>query len=337
VNHGVKNITANVKLTNDPGDTVAAYLISPDGDTLGYGQNNLTGPGTAITAYTLHPVQGIWTLIVEFSEPIVGDEISQRFTGDIEFNDVQAFAPALPHSPSDSLTAGAPVTVPVTVTNTGAATEGIFIDPRLDATSDVELEAVYPNTVGLPMTSYFPTWMVPSETSSVSISQSSSLPAMFDWGPYAGDPDLPSANLGSGPLCSTTESSSYSPSGGTVTQGLWSAAPTECGPYVAPAPAGSATINMWAETKEFDTSVSSPTTDIFEGAIDASILYAAPTVAVIGPGQTAVIDVTITPSGPSGTVVNGTLYVDALADGVAPYGQFSGNELAALPYSYTIK
>jgi hypothetical protein len=57
---------------------------------------------------------------------------------------------------------------------------------------------------------------------------------------------------------------------------------------------------------------------------------------VIDPGQTVVVDVTITPSGPSGTVVNGTLYVDDAIAGISPYGQESGDELIGLPYSYTI-
>ena len=56
----------------------------------------------------------------------------------------------------------------------------------------------------------------------------------------------------------------------------------------------------------------------------------------VEPGGTAVIDVTITPSGPNGTTVNGTLYVDDFAGGVPPYGQTSGDELAAIPYSYTV-
>jgi hypothetical protein len=34
--------------------------------------------------------------------------------------------------------------------------------------------------------------------------------------------------------------------------------------------------------------------------------------------------------------VSGTLYVDDLTYGVPPYGQVSGDELAAIPYSYTI-
>jgi len=47
--------------------------------------------------------------------------------------------------------------------------------------------------------------------------------------------------------------------------------------------------------------------------------------------------VTITPSGASGTTVHGALYVDDYVSGVPPYGQFTGDELASLPYAYTIR
>ncbi len=56
----------------------------------------------------------------------------------------------------------------------------------------------------------------------------------------------------------------------------------------------------------------------------------------MNPGQSAVIGVTITPSGPNGTVVDGPLYVDDFTLGTPPYGRLSGDELVALPYSYTI-
>jgi hypothetical protein len=57
---------------------------------------------------------------------------------------------------------------------------------------------------------------------------------------------------------------------------------------------------------------------------------------VINPGQTATVNVTITPSGSSGTQVTGTLYVDDFLTNVPPYGQQGANELAAIPYAYTI-
>lgn len=47
--------------------------------------------------------------------------------------------------------------------------------------------------------------------------------------------------------------------------------------------------------------------------------------------------VTITPAGAAGTVVHGNLYVDDFISNVPTYGQIAGDELAALPYAYTIK
>jgi len=193
-------------------------------------------------------------------------------------------------------------------------------------------------SVSLPMASYFPTWLVPTQTSSVSVAQTSTVPAMFDFGPNVGDPDLASARLGSAPLCADTASGSYTPPGGTVTAGEWYAAPTECGPYAATAsppsaPAGSASISMAVQTKPFDSAVTSTTGDLWLAATNPSAPFSP---VMIDPGQTVVVDVTITPSGTPGTVVTGTLYIDDLTGSVPPYGQLSGDELAAIPYAYTI-
>jgi hypothetical protein len=35
--------------------------------------------------------------------------------------------------------------------------------------------------------------------------------------------------------------------------------------------------------------------------------------------------------------VSGNLYVDDVVDFIPPFGQLSGDELAAIPYMYTIK
>jgi len=337
VGSGVKNITANVTLSNDASDPIGAYLISPDGDTFGYAQNTdpSGNPTLSATAYTLNPVPGTWTFEIAFTEPTAGNEISEPYTGNIKFNNVSASAPGLPDSLSTKLAAGAPVTVPVKITNNGAAPEGFFVDPRLDQTATISLAGL-DQTAGLslPLVVEPPLWFVPSQTSSVSSASTASLPIMFDFGIDQGDPDISSSPPGPGPLCSTTESASYAPPGGLVGDGVWFAEPSECGPYPGPAPAGTVNSSMTAQTKQFDMSVTSSTGDIMLTAVNPAATVSP---VVIDPGQTATIDVTITPAGAPGTQVTGTLYVDDLTDDVPPYGQFSADELAGLPYSYTVK
>jgi hypothetical protein len=347
VRPGRKSITANVTLTNDTADVVGSYLVSPDGDTLGYGQNYLgasvdasTGaisytPERSLTAYTSDPVAGDWTLIVEFSGNVVGNEISQPFSGDIRLNDVRASAAGLPDSAKTKLTPGHAYTVPVRITDTGAAPADFFVDPRLDTATSVALTPLDAATgIALPMTGNEPLWVVPTDTSSIAVAASASLPIMFDYSPEPGDPDLASAASGAGALCTTTPTASYAPVGGTVTAGVWDAAPDECGPYPDPATKGTVSVTMTAHTQRFDPAVTSAVGDFWQAAISTTPKF---TVFVIKPSQTRTIDVTITPSGAAGTVVRGHLYVDEFLGAVPPYGQETGDQLTALPYAYTIK
>jgi hypothetical protein len=334
VGTGVRNITANVSLANDAKNPVGAYLISPDGNALGFGQNNTNGQTLSLTAYTLHPAPGTWTLIVAFTEPVVGNEISDAFHGTVRFNHVKVSATGLPHSLTTKLAAGHPVSVAVKVTNQGAAREGFFVDPRLRASANIGLAVLTQDTNSLPLTGDPPLWFVPSQASRASVAQTASLPAMFDFGPTQGDPDLSSHNSGPGPLCATSETASYVPSGGRIQDGLWVAFPSECGPYSGPAPAGTVSSSMTVRAKKFDTSVTSDTGDIMLLAINPNPAFSP---VIIRPGHTGVIHVTITPTGVSGTKVSGVLYVDDLVDNVPPYQQLAADELSGLSYSYTIK
>jgi hypothetical protein len=337
VGGGVHNITANVSLTNDASDPVAEYLVSPDGDDLGFAQNSVDGNQTlSLTANTLNPVRGTWTLIVAFTEPVAGNEFSQPFTGNVVFNNVSVSAPGLPDRTSTKLAAGDALTVPVKITNNGAQAEEFFVDPRLNTLATLTLagQDAQVSSVALPLAGNEPDWFVPTEAASASTTSTASLPIMFDWGPFNGDPDLSSANPGPGPLCADTESATYSPPGGTIQNGFWGSAPTECGPYPGPAPAGTDSSSMTVVAKQFDTSVTSSTGDVELASVNPSAEF---TPVIINPGQTATIDVTITPSGASGTQVRGTLYVDDVLNNIPPYGQFAANELAGLPYAYTIK
>jgi hypothetical protein len=330
VGPGNASIAASVSLKNDIHDAVAAYLISPDGVALGFGQNYESVGGTqsrSLTAYTLNPVAGRWTLVVDFAAPVVGDEVSQPFTGNIALNQVSVWAPGIPNSPTISLAAGVPVTIPVNIRNNGAAPEAFFVDARLNTTASVPLTAS-PGVVSLPLNGYPPEWLVPTHTSSVQVTATATLPVEFDYGAYSGDPDL------FGPPTTTNNAAgTYTPAGGLVTPGIWSAVPDEIGPYAGPAPAGTVTMAMTATTMPFDPAVTSATGDLWFGF--ASLGSLSPV--VINPGQTGVIYVTITPSGTSGTVVSGYVFVDDYMNGLSPYGGVYGDELAAIPYTYKIK
>ena len=331
---GTSTITANVSLTNDFADVVGAYLVNPQGTAVGFGQNSgIGGSGQSLTANAAAPIAGVWTLVVDFTQPVVGDQISQPFTGTIAFNQVAATASGLPDSAGTVLAAGTPVTVPVTVTNNGAAPESVFVDARLATpVSQLLTEQAPPASkkgYRLPLQPGAPTpqWLVPTQSSSVSVAASATLPIEFDYGPFNGDPDLFGA-----PGAGNTASGSYTPGAGLLQQGFWFANPDEIGPYPRPAPKGFANASMTVTTKPFDPAVTSPTNDLWLLSIGQLTGFSP---VLLNPGQSTTVNVTIIPSAAPGTVVSGALYVDSYLGSVPP-GIPEGNELAVLPYTYTV-
>jgi hypothetical protein len=341
----LRNIDVNVALANDPANQVSAYLIAPGGETMGYGSSYLTtgfnsdgvpveSPQRQLSLYTSNPVPGTWMLIIDFTSPVPGNELSDPFIGRIKLNAVSFNRGALPDSPSVSLKQGKSVTYKVTVHNTGAAPEDIFLDPRLTTLRSYPLQPqdrVAGVKVPLPGTVNPPEWIVPTMTHSVSVSASasSSVPVMFDFGPFPGDPDEASSP-GRVASASYPLARAVTP----VTQGLWFAMPSQVGPYTADGTAGTTvTSSMTAVTQQFDTSANPANGDFWKFAVSSLARHASYNLFVVNPGQTRTIDLTVTPSAQRGTVVRGTLYIDDFVDSL----QFlSGSQLAALPYAYTV-
>jgi hypothetical protein len=330
VGRGHASITANVSLANDATDNVGAYLVAPDGQALGFGQNEtLFSSGRSLTAYTRSPVPGTWTLVVDFMGPVVGNEMFDPFFGNITLDGTRATATGLPDSPKRLLKRGSTLTVPIKITNTGKAPEGYFIDARLARKTTIELDSLDGQTFLLPAQAIVPEWFVPTEASSARVTAQATLPVEFDWGPTQGDPDLVAP-----PAAGNRTTGTFAPAGGTLQPGNWLAAPDEVGPYPHGAVPGSVTVAMSVTAKAFDPAVTSDTGDLWLSSVNLTLEFSPLT---INPGRSAVIHVSIKPSGRPGTVVRGWLYVDDFVPAVPPYGQTTGDELVAIPYAYTIK
>jgi subtilisin family serine protease len=349
-------VRAELQLHNNPGtgNLVGAYLVGPDGNVGGYGENtDLSGAqlgrtDLTLTATALNPVAGAWTLIVAFAEPVAGTEVSDPYTGYVRFAAAGTLAaPGLPRA-GTALAPGKAVTIPVTITNTSNAPQDYYLDPRLDATTAMTLAPVIYGTSApfaagsgksaLPVLASAATAMyfVPSLTSSVTVRQTSSTPAMTDLSTaVGGDPDVGPSSLSGGSLCGTSVSQAYTPPGGTVTSGLWAPAPTECGPYQQPASPATATDALTVTTAGFDKTVTVSTGDFEQLAQSAAAgnTGLSNTLEVL-PGKSGTVYVTFKAAGPAGHVDAGTLYLDALQSGVPVYAQLAGDEVAALPYSY---
>jgi hypothetical protein len=342
---GAKNIHAEVNLATDPNDILTGYLIDPTGQNLGY-SSNVTEDGTgtpestqSVDLYHARPAPGKWTIALQWANPVSGLELQEPFTGKIRFG-------ALPISgnlPSGSkLKSGKTYKYTVTIHNSGNAPEAYFADPRLNATETIALPnqnsaAVNASDMTLPLPAAsgsggpaFPYYLVPAETSQISESLTGSAPVDFDSSYFPGDPDIEGTQSG--------DSASLTFSNPEISPGLWDLNPSEIGPYntATGAPAVTASASFSAVTKKFDAAVTSSTGDAWS-AVEGLSSTLAPV--YIPAGGSAKITIKIAASGAAGSKHAGILYVDDLT--IAGFGGIfddpSGDELVAIPFSYTIK
>jgi hypothetical protein len=352
VGSGNPDISASVKLANDDFNLVDTFLVNPQGQVEGSGSNeyvnssNSISEGLTAASFAVNAQPGTWTLLVNFADAVGGDKTANAYSGHISLT-AGASASGVP----TGTIAPAGQTFPVVVTNHGSTPEDFFLDPRLTG-AQVSYALVQPSggvsstQVPMPITSQplvTPDWLVPTESSSVTASAtvapippaSTTTPIAFDFGPYLGDPDVPSFTPATA-AGSTTPSATESSVTGPITPGLWNVNPAPAAPdgfTSADTTPETATFSASVQTQPFDSTVASDVGDLWQEAVDASAQFG---ILTIAPGKSATIQVTVTPTGPAGSVVSGTLYVDDFTYIQLPATDPVGSELAAIPYSYTV-
>jgi hypothetical protein len=90
---------------------------------------------------------------------------------------------------------------------------------------------------------------------------------------------------------------------------------------------------MTATTAGFDPAVSTPRGDFWQFAAAPFAARANYGLLRVNPGAAVTIPVTITPKAQPGSLVRGTLFIDAFADSAS---FVSASETGALPYEYTV-
>jgi hypothetical protein len=336
---GLPEVNATVTLANNPNNQLYTWLIDPAGDAVAFASNLLitTNPDGSLAAtntlganlHALAPAGGLWTLIVLFAPQVSGMAISEPFTVDLNEDAVPASAPGLPDSPDISLT-GTANTFNVTVFNNGTAPEAYFVDARLSTSTEYSLASLTSPDTTVPLSIFenVPLYDVPTGTTSLlaEAQTTGTEPIQFDFAGPAGDPDT-------GSPVGLSVSATYS-SDPVAQGGAWDIAPTTVGPFGATGATPEAvSTSLIATTPAFDPAVSSATGDMWETTVNPAVPVG---FLIVPPGQSGTIPVTIAPSGPSGSIVSGTLYVDDAS--LVIFGSLipNGNEVAAFPYSYKV-
>ena len=330
-------LNTSIVLSGSAQNPFTAELIDPEGEAVSTASNTLETvsesgkdvitPLVGAQLHVLDPEPGIWTIGIDFYGPESGNALAVSYTVEVNEAAVQASAPGLPDSSRTLLPAGQPTRVDVSIINTGVAPAVYFADGRLDSTETLSLlpldgpaRARLPDTFGV-------TYLVPSDTTAITTTASAKVPIIDEmlFG-IDGDPDILGAVVGQ----VATASLSANP----VAHGLWFVEPEEVGPDGSGgAPHVRAKTSLEATTAAIDPAVSSPYGDIWKLSTDRN--YTPHNIPVEDPGQAAHIPVIITPHGPVGSRVQGTLFIDDLV-GPGEDENFDANQVAALPYSYTV-
>jgi hypothetical protein len=318
------------------GDYVIAMLEDPNGQIRAYDasqQGNSLTP--YVDLYTDHPVAGTWTLLLDWESPVDGVNLSVPFAGLLEYNAVSLVS-TVPNSVAATVSQATGALFTVAIHNYGSSPMRVSPDARLSSTVSIPLTDVAGNPATQTAPGAVNFWYVPTQTSSVTFNVATvgPSPVTFDASYFPGDPDIspqvPAAYVVRS-SASTNEAATYVPPGG-VGSGVWADVPSLIGPYGPTGTAGqSETTTVSVMTHAFDPIFSSSDGDTVQVLTTGAGGY---NPQLIAPGQTVIIPIHVLPThGQIGTTLSGTLYLNSVSlGGAVP----STNELAALPYQFTV-
>jgi hypothetical protein len=341
---GERDIDVSVRL-KDINDGFTAFLVDPQGATEALNSNIVPGSsglvGTkAVNLYRDAPSAGQWLLVLDWMQPVSGQQLAEPFHGAIRFNEV-SITSNLPAG--KGLRLGKSYTYKVKINNTGVAAEQFFADPRSSKNATYVLPDLFGSdqNMSLPLAPglSFPVYAVPNDTTKIMTSIVGSQPVTYDTEPFTGDPDL-TPLLGAPGVQSSqglfTASLNYSVPSGEVFPGFWYLNPSEIGSY-GPAGAQPATASATFKvlTPAFEQDVTSSTGDLWTYYQGLSTKFSPVT---IQPGKSATITLTIKPSGRAGSHVSGAVKIDDLfqANLLVGASDTNGDELGSLPFKYTV-
>jgi len=348
VPRGRHDLDVSLVLSKDAGDLVDGVLIDPNGElsdvtsnaSLDETFNFVQGPGVQL--FSANPLPGRWQFVVVVQNPVTGNDLSQTFDGTVTFDKVRVDAPALPNSSRAKLPAGHATTVNVQVHNTGVEPLAVGVDARTTKMQTLQAVPIQGSaTFDLPADpAQEPIYLAPPNTSKLTVAANSTTPAQLELQGSAAGFDL-FGDLSQAQQGNSLSVASVQKHKGYISKGIWFTNMQQIGPFTdAGAPAGSSTVSASIRTLGFDPAVTSSTDDPFLGSVDPTAGLGSP--AIIAPGASATIQVTVTPSGKKGTRVDGLLNLVTLpllptssANGALPIVT-TGDVIAALPYRYTI-
>jgi hypothetical protein len=348
---GAPALTAGVSLPGNTTTPMSGYLVDPQGETLSTSDNAIADADGTVSGYSptvqnvvLAPQAGLWRYVVGIALAAGGSADEGTYNGTVTLSSPDAITTAnVPDSTSTFVAPGATTQATIDVANGGATNQLVFADPRSRTLAQVPLAVNYlagGDSVPLPYTGADPpvSFVVPPDTTALTASTQALTAggqplagAAFDFVLRSGNPDVGSS-VSDAVTGTSTATLGVNPTVPQIAQGKWLLTPSLDGPFgdAATVPTGTATASVLADTLGFDTSVTGSTGDYWLKTIDSSASAAGLSLA---PGAGGQISVSFTPnaSTPVGTVVSGTLYIDDYFT-----DRPSGDQLAAVPYTYTV-